>query len=81
MGKGKLKINKIFPYTDFKYKCRCGKSVFIPYDKDFKICPNCGRKVKKDSRSYFRDKIRQLLNGSGNERIEEDKRYYKFVYR
>lgn len=81
MAKGKLKIDKLFPYTDYKYKCVCGKNVLISYDKDFKICPQCGRKVKKDSRSYFRDKIRQLLNESRNERVKEDKRYYKFVYR
>lgn len=81
MGKGKLKIDKLFPYSDFKYKCRCGKNVLIGYERDFMICPNCGRKVRKDSRSHFRDKIRQLLNGSVNERFEEDKRYYKFVYR
>lgn len=81
MGKGKLKIDKLFPFTNYKYKCICGKSVLIPYNKDFKICPGCGRKVRKDSKSYFRDKIRQLLNESRYERFEEDKRYCKFVYR
>lgn len=81
MGKGKLKIDKLFPYVNYQYKCSCGKKVLISYNRDFNICPRCGRKVIKDSRSYFRDKIRQLLNGSGNERFKEDKRYYKFVYR
>lgn len=81
MGKEKIKSDNLFPFADFKYKCSCGKSVLIPYNKDFKICPGCGRKVKKDGKSYFRDKIRQLLNRSENERFREDKRYYKFVYR
>lgn len=81
MKKKRIIINKIFPYTNYKYKCKCGKKVLMKYDEDFRVCPRCGRRVKKDSRSYFRDKVRQLLNRSRNERFKENKRNYKFVYR
>ena len=80
MKKRKLKINKMFPYTNFKYKCRCGKRVLISYDRDYNICPRCGRKVRKDGRSHFRDKVRQLLNRSEYEGNKKNTKHYKFVY-
>jgi rRNA maturation endonuclease Nob1 len=78
--KKKLNINKMFPYTKFKYRCRCGKRVLIRYDEDFRVCPRCGRKVRKDNKSYFRDKVRQLLNRRDYEGTKKNTRYYKLIY-
>lgn len=45
-----------------RYKCQCGHSVIIPYNVDTIICTWCRRRVSKDDKRFFRDKMRQMLN-------------------
>lgn len=44
-----------------KYKCSCGHSVIITYKDDYCICNWCGRKVLKDKRTNFKDKLRKAI--------------------
>ena len=44
-----------------KYTCSCGHVVVITYKDDYCICNWCGRKVLKDKRTNFKDKLRKAI--------------------
>ena len=45
----------------FKVSCECGHRVFIPYNKDTKICNWCGRIVYKNDLIKFKRVLRNKL--------------------
>ena len=48
---------------DHSYVCNhCGHKSLMSYKVDKTICSWCGSMVYKDSKRYFKDKLRQHLN-------------------
>lgn len=54
-------------YSNFKYKCNCGHTIFMPYGTDKKICTHCGLYVYKDKKDEFKDKLNQELRRKKSE--------------
>lgn len=50
-----------------KYKCKCGHVVVITYINDYCVCSWCGKKVFKDERTDFKDRLRRLIYKKVNE--------------
>ena len=48
----------------YKVECECGKKTIFPplIKKDYKICSWCGRKVYRDKKVEFKDKLNKLMN-------------------
>lgn len=47
---------------NLKVKCECGHSIIMPVYKDVQICDHCGRKIKNNTKLYFKYKLRKELN-------------------
>lgn len=44
--------------SKYRIKCKCGHTLHITKQRDFKICNFCGRKVYRDSKCEFMDKLK-----------------------
>lgn len=49
-------------YDQIKVKCKyCNHSVTFPVFLDTKLCDYCGKKLKNNTRAYFKYKMRKVL--------------------
>ena len=44
-----------------KYKCKCGHSVFIPFDKDKALCSWCNQYCFKSKEAEFKYRMKERL--------------------
>lgn len=44
-------------YSNYKVKCKCSHSVFMPYGTDKAICNHCGNYVYKNKQIEFKEKL------------------------
>ena len=57
-----IKDDKILSdIKDLTVKCKCGKSITFLHLQDYKICPDCGRKVINTTKAYFKYKLKGEL--------------------
>ena len=54
-------------YTNYKVKCKCGHSIFMPYGTIKKVCGHCGKYVYESKRIEFKEKMREKLRRKNNE--------------
>ena len=57
----------------FKVSCECGHRVFIPFNRDFKICTWCGRKVYKNDIIEFKHVLKDKLHKNNKILIKDNK--------
>ena len=48
-------------YSNYKVKCKCSHSVFMPYGIDKKICSHCGNWVYKNKEIEFKEILLRKL--------------------
>lgn len=48
-------------YQNFKVKCSCSHTIFIPYGVDKKICRVCGNYVYRNKEIEFKEKLLKKL--------------------
>jgi ribosomal protein L37AE/L43A len=59
----KQDTKRIETYTNIKVKCpRCGHTQVIPVYLDSNNCSYCGKKLRNNTRLYFKYKLRKELN-------------------
>lgn len=63
-----IKDDKILSdIKDLTVKCKCGKSITFLHLQDYKICPDCGRKILNSTKAYFKYKLKgELANEKRN---------------
>lgn len=49
-------------YINYRIKCSCGHTVYIPNCIDKLLCSWCGRYVFKDSKAEFKYRLKEKLN-------------------
>ena len=54
-------------YSNYKVKCDCGHSMFMPYGTDIKICSHCGHKIFRNKQIEFREKVKEKLRRKSDE--------------
>lgn len=48
-------------YSNYKVRCDCGHSIFMPHGTIKKICNYCGKYVYESKRAEFKDKLKKQL--------------------
>lgn len=54
-------------YSNYKVKCECGHSIFMPYGTVKRICNYCGKYVYESKRIEFKEKMKKQLRRKSDE--------------